>query len=933
MFPYSKQMSTEDINKEDVGVQSDPVSVIDCSQCGCEIDVRGLAPFIKVECPDCGHVENVPTRLGAFLLLEPIGKGGMGGVFLGRDASLGRLVAIKVMLKSLGADREFGETFRREAQAIARLNHPHIVQIYSFGQEKGQPYIVMELVSGKRFDKLVDGGRPLDEGLVMQVGLHIATALSAADEVGLIHGDIKPENILLDEKMHAKLVDFGLASFRNQAQGDGIWGTPYYIAPEKVRRQKVGPQADMYSLGATLYHALAGRPPFEGETPIDVVKARLDKMPPTLHSIRRNIDPTVEAAITRMLQPQPSLRHPNYVSLINDLRRAVQTANPLDRRTNNLRPPSGRMRVSRRRTGAIPRESGSVPRPPSGGGTTGPRKTITTKARKTVVAKPKKTIRTIPSKRTIVAGAAGAADAATANSEGENQPDALSSYKKRVLQGGGGTGGHNGPRKERSAKPVIAFLIVLLLGILAGGAIAIKVNIDKKNQQRANIYLTKANKKNANKLFLEISGNVSNIVKTADATITLMDEGAKAYRVVTGRRYRPPAAKKPAKRTTKASRPTRKSTLSSRRRKKQPARDSSMPEGIVSPEQLRAQREGTSRRKKPPKPAEPAAKEETVEAPPPPPAVDPDRPKDDKTLVSEHVKQLALYVEKAKEFRTKSLDRLATLRAANRAAQTARPDDPLTPGNSIAEMNKYKEQLIQWKDSTAKNLTGAQKYAKLADEIRVKVENDRKEEKQRQEDLAKEQADEEQKRREEEAYGQKTDAEKEMAENARLALKEMLQKNQFEQAVESLKTQAGQYETTGGKEAFAVVTRRYDLMAELKGAMIKKLNKDGYPWGWLIQGRPQKDIENASSKGVTISGGQKVPWEKVGPRQLLKIMNYVVEKSSASPRRVANLQLGIAIYYLENDAQDQAKKALGMALETFFEIQKDAKRLLPEDLF
>ncbi|MCK5849830.1 MAG: serine/threonine protein kinase [Kiritimatiellae bacterium] len=309
-------------NEKVLELSDDPVSEIVCSKCGCEIDVEGLEPFLRVECPDCSHVEIIPTRFASFLLLDLVGTGGMGGVYAAKDESLGRLVAIKVMLKSLGEDQEFVDGFKREAQAIAKLNHPNIAQIYLFGQVKGQPYIVMELVHGERLDKMIESGRAIDQGLIMRIGMEIAEGLSMADEAGLMHGDIKPENILLDEKMHAKLVDFGLASHVNQARGEGIWGTPYYISPEKVKREKVDARSDMYSLGATLYHALAGRPPFDGDTPVDVVKKRLRHSPPSLHQLRPSIDKDAEAIISRMLQIHPSKRHPTYASLIGDLRRS-----------------------------------------------------------------------------------------------------------------------------------------------------------------------------------------------------------------------------------------------------------------------------------------------------------------------------------------------------------------------------------------------------------------------------------------------------------------------------------------------------------------------------------------------------------------------------------------------------------------------------------
>ncbi len=182
-----------------VSVATDPVAAMRCEQCDAQIDVSELTAFTDIECPHCRHHAQVPARLGAFRLLRLLGMGGMGGVFYAHDETLGRFVAIKVMLKSLGDDPSFVETFKREAQAVAKLNHPNIAQIYSFGQEKGQPYIVMELIKGRHLDEMIEEDDSLSERLVLRVMLDIANGLAAADEVGLIHGDIKPVNILLDD--------------------------------------------------------------------------------------------------------------------------------------------------------------------------------------------------------------------------------------------------------------------------------------------------------------------------------------------------------------------------------------------------------------------------------------------------------------------------------------------------------------------------------------------------------------------------------------------------------------------------------------------------------------------------------------------------------------------------------------------------------------
>ncbi|MDA1044731.1 MAG: serine/threonine-protein kinase, partial [Verrucomicrobia bacterium] len=309
----------------DTQIVLDRVEVFDCSKCAAALDVSDLAAFTEVECPQCGNRDTVPAKLGPFTILNLINTGGMGAVYRARDESLGRLVAIKVMLKKLGEDPKVVDDFRREAQAAARLNHPNVAQIYSFGQEHRQPYIVMELVSGKRFDKMIEERKSLDPTIVMKVGEDIAEGLKAAEDIGLVHGDVKPENILLDEKNNAKLVDFGIASFVDQASPEkGIWGTPYYIAPEKVTRKKSDTRSDIYSLGATLYHALAGKPPFDGATPLDVVRARLTATPKPLSSVNSRIPKSMSELIARMLEREPSLRHPTYASLISDLRREFE---------------------------------------------------------------------------------------------------------------------------------------------------------------------------------------------------------------------------------------------------------------------------------------------------------------------------------------------------------------------------------------------------------------------------------------------------------------------------------------------------------------------------------------------------------------------------------------------------------------------------------
>ncbi len=308
-------------------VLADPVEKIACRKCGRHLDVSSAPMFSKVECPDCHTRQTVPAQLGNFLLLELLGAGGMGAVYQALDKQLGRYVAIKVMRRSMGDDPTFVENFLREARAAAALNHRNVVQIYSCGQEKGQPYIVMELVSGGRLDEMVAQGNPLDEVRTLEIGIDVAEGLRAANDIGLIHGDVKPANILFDKDGVAKVADFGLARFVTWQQDRGeVWGTPYYIAPEKARGQKVDHRSDIYSLGATLYHALGAKPPFDGKTATDVVLARLKNPAIGLRVIRPTLQPETADVIARMLEADPFMRYPTYASLLADIHEALRVA-------------------------------------------------------------------------------------------------------------------------------------------------------------------------------------------------------------------------------------------------------------------------------------------------------------------------------------------------------------------------------------------------------------------------------------------------------------------------------------------------------------------------------------------------------------------------------------------------------------------------------
>ncbi len=307
------------------GIELESVARMFCPKCEQKINTSTVAALSEGKCPSCGGKILVQGKVGPYRVLRLIGQGGMGAVYEGFDDGLGRKVAIKVTLMDVTRDKNMMETFQREAQVVAKLNHPNVVQVYTFGQEKGHPYLVMELLPSGSLLERITVPDPMDVGFLMGVAFEVAEGLNAAHEAGLLHGDIKPENILFDDKMHAKLVDFGLAAMNGAKSNGEVWGTPYYLAPEKVTERKSNQKCDIYSFGATLYHALAKKPPFDGVDGTAVIKAAIEEKAAPLSSLCPDLPPDVEAIINRMMEKDVSLRYPNYKSIIADIKKFLAT--------------------------------------------------------------------------------------------------------------------------------------------------------------------------------------------------------------------------------------------------------------------------------------------------------------------------------------------------------------------------------------------------------------------------------------------------------------------------------------------------------------------------------------------------------------------------------------------------------------------------------
>jgi len=264
-------------------------------------------------------------RLGRYRLIRKIGQGGMGTVFEAIQEDLDRRVAVKILPKMLVADREMIQRFRREAKAVARLNHPNIVVIYEFSQDHGFHFFSMELVEGRSLEDLLkeQGRLPVTQalGLIQQA----LQGLCHAWEQGIIHRDLKPANLLLARSGLLKIADFGLvkdvaAQSGMTLTGAGM-GTPYYMAPEQgYAAKEVDLRADIYSLGATFYHLVTGRVPFEGSTPFEVaVKVATAPLPP-VRSVNPDVPVALSTVIEKMLSRKPEGRYQNAQELLDAIR-------------------------------------------------------------------------------------------------------------------------------------------------------------------------------------------------------------------------------------------------------------------------------------------------------------------------------------------------------------------------------------------------------------------------------------------------------------------------------------------------------------------------------------------------------------------------------------------------------------------------------------
>lgn len=260
-----------------------------------------------------------------YRVTERLGGGGMADVYKAVDETLGRTVAVKVLHERFAEDPDFVQRFRHEASAAANLSHPGIVNIYDYGVQNGTYYIVMELVRGTDLKAIMRQEGPLDPIKVAEYGAQVCAALSAAHGYGIIHRDIKPQNIVRTPDGTIKVMDFGIARAvdSDSTQTGSVLGTAQYVSPEQAQGRRLGAESDLYSLGVVLYELATSRLPFEGDTPVSVALKHVNDVPVSPRQVNPNIPPALEAVILKAMQKDPARRYRSAEEMREDLMRVV----------------------------------------------------------------------------------------------------------------------------------------------------------------------------------------------------------------------------------------------------------------------------------------------------------------------------------------------------------------------------------------------------------------------------------------------------------------------------------------------------------------------------------------------------------------------------------------------------------------------------------
>ena len=260
-------------------------------------------------------------------LVEFVGKGGMALVYRAIDHRTGHSVAVKILRPEFNQDAEFSARFEREATTASKMSHHNIVNLLDVGQDGDIRYLVMEYVNGQTLKDVIRQKGALPPSVAAQIGIRILSALQHAHNNGIIHRDIKPQNVLVHADGHIKVADFGIARVAGSntiSQEDSVMGSVHYFSPEQAKGENVTFASDLYSVGVCLYEMMTGQPPFDGETPVSVALQHINAKPRPMSEINPTVPPAMERVVSKAMEKRPENRYQSALEMAQDLQRALQ---------------------------------------------------------------------------------------------------------------------------------------------------------------------------------------------------------------------------------------------------------------------------------------------------------------------------------------------------------------------------------------------------------------------------------------------------------------------------------------------------------------------------------------------------------------------------------------------------------------------------------
>ncbi len=295
----------------------------------------------------------VGREIAGYQILERVGRGGMGTVYRAEQRSLSRIVAFKVLSPSLVWDREFIDRFMQEVRAAARLVHANIVRALDCGREEKIYYFVMEFMSGGSIEDKIDAESRIAPDRAVPMLLDVCRGIQYAESQRIVHRDIKPDNLMFDDKGMVKIVDMGIAGQlegkRGMSQKEGIFGSPHYMAPEQATGERIDHRADIYGLGATAYHMLSGRTVFSGESQLEIMSKHVNDEPDDLHQVAPWVPKALCRMTMKMLEKDPARRYPSGGDVLRALQELTGEQTATARPSELRRVPTAKSKPATRR--------------------------------------------------------------------------------------------------------------------------------------------------------------------------------------------------------------------------------------------------------------------------------------------------------------------------------------------------------------------------------------------------------------------------------------------------------------------------------------------------------------------------------------------------------------------------------------------------------